>query len=47
MKHTYHYCSRLTGELQTNFPSLIKSIWIDLCKFHLVNFRWEYRREGF
>ena len=45
--NTYHYCSRLTGELQTNLFGVIKTIWTDLFKFHLVNFRWAYSKEGF
>lgn len=45
--NTYHYCSRLTGELQTNLLSPIKSVLKDLVNFRWVNFRWEYKREGF
>ena len=43
MKHIYHYCFGLAGELQTNLFGVIKTIFAD----HTVNFRWKYRKEGF
>lgn len=42
----YHFMSTNTGELQTNFISVIKVTLFNLRKFHFLT-RWSYNRKGF
>ena len=43
----YKWMSTLTGEVVNNFWQVLKAIWIDLTKFHVVNLKWKYNRNGF
>lgn len=47
MNIKYHYVSNKTGEIVPTLPVLIRTVWIDLWKFHFLNLSWSYSREGF
>ena len=43
----YKWQSVATGEIVENLWQVIRVMWVDLCKFHIINFRWEYNKNGF
>ena len=43
----YRWQSVTTGEVVENFWKVLRAIWVDLTKFHFLNIRWEYNKEGF
>lgn len=43
----YKWMSTFTGEVVKNFWQVLKVIWIDLTKFHVLNLKWEYNKNGF
>ena len=47
MSPKYKWQSVTTGEVVENFWQVIRAIWIDLTKFHFLNIKWKYKKEGF
>ena len=43
----YKWQSAATGEIVENFRQVFRVIWVDLTKFHIINLRWKYKKEGF
>ena len=43
----YKWQSITTGEIVENLWQVIRVALIDLRKFHLLNIRWEYNKNGF
>jgi len=43
----YKWMSTLTGEIVKNFWQVLWAVWIDLTKFHFLNLKWQYNRNGF
>lgn len=43
----YKWQSVRTGEIVENFWQVLRAMWVDLRKFHIINIIWKYRREGF
>ena len=43
----YKWMSLKTGEVVENFWQVLKVIWSDLTKYHIVNLKWIYNKKGF
>lgn len=43
----YKWQSILTGEIVENLAQVLRVIWVDLTKFHILNIKWKYNKEGF
>lgn len=43
----YKWQSTITGEIVRNIWEVLIVIWEDLTRFHILNIKWEYRKEGF
>jgi hypothetical protein len=44
---TYKWQSVLMGNLAEDFRDVLKEIWVDLTKFHVLNIIWKYNKNGF
>lgn len=42
----YKWQSLTTGEIVENFWKVIKTIWLDLWKYHFLNIKWKYNKNG-
>lgn len=43
----YKWQSLVTGEIVENFWQVLKVVLECLVKFHFLNIKWEYKKEGF
>ena len=43
---TYHFMSKVTGEIVTDLRSAIKTTFSDLIHYHIFHI-WKYSRSGF
>lgn len=43
----YKWQSVKTGEIVPNFWHVLRAIWADLTKFHIINIKWTYNKNGF
>ena len=43
----YKWMSLKTGEIVKNFWQVLKAIWLDLTKYHFLNLKWKYNKNGF
>ena len=43
----YKWQSATTGEIVTTLWQVLRVMWVDLHKFHIANFKWQYNKNGF